>query len=114
MVKQGGGETLNDANLGAEAEGEQHQEEESGPEGRPGDLGEHICHHDEGEPGPLGRVVQLLHQRAVPQIVQRMLSSKVTLNLLWDLEPCLLGVASNCQLVFLFWNVLDKSIMELT
>ena len=28
MVKQGGGETLNDANLGAEAEGEQHQEEE--------------------------------------------------------------------------------------
>ena len=28
MVKQGGGETLNDPDLGAEAEGEQHQEEE--------------------------------------------------------------------------------------
>ena len=28
MVKQGGGEALNDPDLGSEAEGEQHQEEE--------------------------------------------------------------------------------------
>ena len=32
VVKQGGSEALNDADLGAETQGEKHQEEQSGPD----------------------------------------------------------------------------------
>ena len=32
VVKQGGGEALDDADLGAETKGEKHQEEQSGPD----------------------------------------------------------------------------------
>ena len=69
VVKQGGGKALNDANLGAQAQREQHHEEEGGPEGSSGDLGEDVRHHDEGETGSLGRVVQLLHQGTVLEAV---------------------------------------------
>ena len=65
LVKQRAHHSLEDADLRAEAEAEQHHEEEGGPEGGSGDLGEHVSHDDEGEPCSLGRVIQLLDQRAV-------------------------------------------------
>ena len=66
LVEECADHSLQDPDLGAQAEAEQHHEEERGPEGGPGDLGEHVSHHDEGEPGALGGVVQLLDQGAVP------------------------------------------------
>ena len=65
LVKQGAHHALEDADLRAEAETEQHHEEQGGPEGGAGDLGEHVRHDDEGESCPLGRVIQLLDQGAV-------------------------------------------------
>ena len=53
LVKQGGDDALQDADLRAEAQAEQHHEEQGGPEGSPGDLGEDVRHHDEGESGAL-------------------------------------------------------------
>ena len=50
---------LHDANLRPDTQGHQHEEEEAGPDGGSGDLGEHVRHHYEGEAGALGRVVQL-------------------------------------------------------
>ena len=55
--------------LSPEPEREEHHEEQSGPEGSPGDLGEDVRHHDEGETGSLSRVVQLLHQGTVLEAV---------------------------------------------
>ena len=74
LVKQSAHHALEDADLGAEAETEQHHEEEGGPEGGAGDLGEHVRHDDEGESCSLGRVIQLLDKGTVLQEVVRMVS----------------------------------------
>jgi hypothetical protein len=58
---------LHDADLRPKSEREQHEEEEAGPDGRPGDLCEDVCHNDEGKACPLGRLVQLSRERTVPQ-----------------------------------------------
>ena len=65
LVEQGGDDPLQDPDLRAEAEGEQHHEEQGRPEGSSGDLGEDVRHDDEGESCSLGRVVQLSGQGAV-------------------------------------------------
>ena len=67
LVEQCGHHPLHDPDLGAQPECEQHHEEQAGPQRGAGDLGEHLCHDNEGEAGALGRGVQFAHQGAVPQ-----------------------------------------------
>ena len=93
--------------LGAEAETEQHHEEEGGPEGGAGDLGEHICHDDEGESCSLGRVVQLSGQGAVLDgvVLLRVQSREETLGETSQImysrqkctDKCLMGNKVQCK-----------------
>ena len=68
-LEHGAHETLEDANLRAQPQRQQHQEEERRPRLRPGQLREDVRHHDEGEARPLRGLVQLGLQAAVPEAV---------------------------------------------
>ena len=70
VVHQPGHEALHAAELGVDAEGEQHDEEEEGPE-RGGRHGEHhLGVHQEGEPGPGLDHVPHLHPLGVRHVAQ--------------------------------------------
>lgn len=56
-VEDGAEHAFQDTDLGADAERQQHQEEDDGPEGRHGQLYDGLGEHDEGESGALGRLV---------------------------------------------------------
>ena len=63
VVHQAGHQGLHPAELRVDTEGEQHDEEEEGPEGRGGDGQHHLGVHQEGQAGPgLDHVV---HQDAL-------------------------------------------------
>ena len=69
--EHGAHETLEDPDLGPQPERQQHEEEERRPGLGPRQLREDVRHHDEGEPRPLRRVVQLGLKAAVPEAVLR-------------------------------------------
>ena len=70
-LEHGSHETLEDADLRPQPQREQHQEEERRPCLRPGQLREHVRHHDEGEARALRGIVQLRLKAAVSEAVVR-------------------------------------------
>ena len=70
-LEHGAHETLEDADLRPQPQREQHQEEERRPCLRPGQLREHVRHHDEGEARALRGIVQLGLKAAVSEAVVR-------------------------------------------
>lgn len=58
-VEDGAQHALQDADLRADAQRQQHEEEDDGPERRYGELYDGLREHDEGQARALGRLVQL-------------------------------------------------------